>query len=58
MDPYDSPLRSPIVVPITHARFPTKNQTVEEVLVNHESSLIGMFLGFCSRVSCGSLGCL
>ena len=27
MDPYDSPLRSPIVVPITHS-FPPKNQRV------------------------------
>ena len=29
MDPYDSPLRSPIVVPITHLPFPTKHQTVQ-----------------------------
>ena len=26
MDPYDSPLSSPIVVPITHSPLPTKNQ--------------------------------
>ena len=28
MDPYDSPLRSLIVVPITHSAFPSKNQSV------------------------------
>ena len=29
MDPYDSPLRSPIVVPITHSPIPYKNQSVD-----------------------------
>ena len=33
MDPYDSPLRSPIVVPITIPPFPTKNQRVLSISI-------------------------
>ena len=50
MDPYDSPLRPLIVVPITHSPpFPTKNQREETCAV------CLAFLGWCRK---GAEGCL